>query len=264
MKYCIAYDNKSRHLNDFNEIILKYDHKTSAIIEHVQKYKQEQRIILNIQELEDVLSCKDIFNAAADEHSSIAIMGTITQTAAMKEIGLPWFYADIVDSWDMLNGFIKQGVSDVYVGNEFAFDMFTISSICKEANVNVRVFANVAQTNCPMVKNTMTQFFIRPEDVPYYESYVDVIEFYGPLDRQDILYDIYSKGKWLGNLNDLIIGLEEKINNTVITGCFGVLRVGCKKRCGYSNKCDVCTRFLNIDKVIEEVYNERKTNEISM
>lgn len=256
MKYGMLYDNRSRHLEDFNEIILKYDHKTTAIIEHIQKYKQEQRIILNVQMLEDVLDCKDIFIAAAGEHSNIALMGTTAQTAALKEIGLPWFFAEVVDSWDKLNGFINQGVSDVYIGNEFAFNMGDISEKCHSNSVKVRVFANVTQTNCSMIEETITQFFIRPEDVLMYDEYVDVIEFFGPIDRQDILYEIYVKGKWIGNLNELIIGLKEDVNNTVIAGIFGTLRRNCGKRCAYSSSCDVCTRFVSINKTLKEVHSE--------
>ena len=77
MKYCMRYDNRSRHINDFDEVILNYTHKTSEIIDHVAKYKQEQRIILNVVEMdnEELLKCKDIF-AAAGEVANIAIMGT--------------------------------------------------------------------------------------------------------------------------------------------------------------------------------------------
>ena len=256
MKYGMMYDNRSRHLNDFDEITLKYEHKTAEIIEHIKKYKQEQRIILNIQALEDVLDCKDIFLAAAEVHSNIAIMGAKSDLEELKEIGLPFFFAEVVDSWDKLNGYIQQGVSDVYVGNEFAFDLSTISQVCKLYNVKIRVFANVAQSNYPSVGNTMTQFFIRPEDVTMYDDIVDVIEFFGPLDRQDVLYEIYTKGKWIGNLNELIIGLKEDINNTLIAGCFGTLRRTCKKRCAHSTKCDICTRFVSIQNTLKEVKSE--------
>lgn len=266
MKYCMRYNNRSRYLNTFDEVILKYEHKTSVIIEHVQNYKQEQRVILNLQDFEgDILDCKDILLAAAGHHPQIAIMGTRVQTAAMKEMGLPWFYGEVVDSWDKLNGFIKQGVSDVIIGNEFAFNMANIALVCKEANVKVRVYPNVAQSNCAFVEDTMKQFYIRPEDVSFYKEYVDVMEFYGPAEKQDVLYDIYTKGRWLGNLKDLILGLKEDINNTVIAGCFGVLRINCSKRCSYSPVCDVCNRFISINNTIQEAENGKlETNEVSM
>lgn len=258
MKYGMMYFNISRHLNDFDEIILKYDHKTMNIVPHVQdKYRQEQRVILNVQQLpdEDFEESFIYMRAAAQTHPEIALMGTLAQLPRLKESGLKFFFGEIVDSWDKLNGFIQLGVSDIYVGNEFAFNMEDISAVCKQANVNIRVFANVAQSSCPVVENTMTQFFIRPEDLAMYGDLVDVIEFYGPIDRQDVLYEIYTKGKWVGNLGELIIRVKEDINNTLITPIFGTLRRSCGKRCAYSKSCNICPRFVSIQRTLEEVAN---------
>lgn len=258
MKYGMIYFNTSRHLNDFDEIILKYDHKTMNIVPHAQdNYRQEQRVILNVQQLpdEDFEESFIYMRAAAQAHPEIALMGTISQLPRLKESGLKFFFAEVVDSWDKLNGFIQLGVSDVYVGNEFAFNMEDISAVCKQTNVNIRVFANVAQTSFPVVENTMAQFFIRPEDLAMYDDLVDVIEFYGPIDRQDILYEIYTKGKWIGNLGELIIGVKEDINNTLITPIFGTLRRSCGKRCAYSKSCNICPRFVSIQRTLEEVAN---------
>lgn len=259
MKYALIYFNTSRYLKDFDEVVLKYDHKTINIIEYVQtKCEQEQRIVLNVQFLsdEDFEESLEYFAAAAQVHPNIALMGNVQQLDLMKKSGLSFFFGNVVSTWDTLNGYINMGVSDVYIGNEFAFYMKAISRVCKEHNVQVRVFANVAQTDCPAVGNTMTQFFIRPEDVTLYEELVDVIEFYGPIDRQDVLYEIYTKGKWIGNLSELIIGLKENVNNTLIAGCFGTLRRNCGKRCGYTSSCNICTRFVSIQKTLEEVNSE--------
>lgn len=255
MKYALVYFKPSKHLQDFNEIILDYNHKTADIVSHVQdNYKQEQRIILNIQQLpeEDFEESIVYMRAAAQAHPEIAVMGTVKQLPRLKESGLSYFFAEIADSWDKLNGFINMGVSDVYVGNEFAFNMEKISDVCKNKNVAIRVFANVAQTSCSAVGNDMTHFFIRPEDVMTYNDLIDVIEFFGPKDRQDVLYQIYTQGKWIGNLNELIIGLNQDINNTLITEIFGVLRRSCGKRCSYADNCNLCNRFPRFQQILIE------------
>ena len=266
MKYGMRYDNRSRHLNDFDEIFLVYDHPTVGIIEHIQKYKPEQRVILDVTGLseDDFDKSKDYFSAAAEVHSNIALVGAIGQVRELEESGLPYFFPHIVSCWDELNGYIKLGVSDVYVGNEFAFNMTYIANVCRTAGVQVRAYANIAQTNCASAANTITQFYIRPEDVVLYEEYIDVIEFYGPLDRQDVLYEIYTKGQWLGDLSTLIIGLKEEVHNPIITGIFGTLRRDCGKRCSYSPSCNVCTRFVSISNTLKEAHNEVKADEASV
>ena len=34
------------------------------------------------------------------------------------------------------------------------------------------------------------KFFIRPNDIELYAQYIDTIEFWGPEDRQDVLFEI--------------------------------------------------------------------------
>lgn len=260
MKYCMRFYTGCRNLDNADEVILKYTHKTAEIIDYVKKYKQEQRIILNAAELDilSLLGSKEILTAVKEVHPNIALMLTLTHKntiKSIKEFGIDYFFIEAADTWDKLNAFVKMGVSDIYVINEFAFSMVDIARYCHERNIKVRAYANVAQSSSLLDNmNTITSFFIRPEDVQHYENHLDVIEFFGPIEKQDVLYEIYTKGKWLGNLKDLIIGLQDSINNTVIIGCFGVVRMRCNKHCNYS-QCNICTSFLDIDKVVEEAYS---------
>ena len=90
-----------------------------------------------------------------------------------------------------LNGMIRYGVSDVYIVNEFAFYLPQIKKNCGD-EVKIRVFPNVSQSTDKLhVLPTVTSFFIRPEDIPFYEEYVDVCEFFGTVDRNEVLYKIY-------------------------------------------------------------------------
>ena len=269
MKYCMLYDNRSRYLRNADEIILKYQHKTSEIIEHIGTYKQEKRVILNVYLLdnETLLDCKEIFAAVAERHPNMAILGEVTQAGVLTELGLPFFFANIVDTWDKLHAFINCGVSDVYIGNEFGFSLKKIAPVCKEHNVNVRVFPNAAQTSSHMLKPTMNSFYIRPEDLKYYEDLVDVVEFFGPIEKQDVFFKIYSTRRWLGKLNLIILGLEdaEDVKNTIFLECFGAVRTNCDKRCSYSKGCNMCTRFISINKTIDEVVkNEREPDETTV
>ena len=261
MKYCMRFYTGCRNLNNVNEIILKYNHKTTEIIEYVKKYDQEQRIILNAAGLDalSLLASKDIFIAVKEIHPNAALLLSFNHKNTLdsiKEWGIDFFFMELVDSWDKLNSYIKLGVSDVYIGNEFAFSITSIGKYCHDHNVKVRAYVNVAQSSSTMGNmDTITSFFIRPEDIEYYDDYLDVTEFFGPVEKQDVLYEIYTKGKWLGNLKDLIIGLKDSVNNRVIMGCFGVVRMRCGKHCNYQN-CNICTSFIDINEVVEEADNE--------
>ena len=87
--------------------------------------------------------------------------------------------------------------------------------------------------------DTITAFFIRPEDLILYEPHIDVVEFFGPIDRQRVLHEIYTNGKWLGKLSDIIIGLHSDIDNQSIAPRFAEARIKCRKKCNQEN-CNLC------------------------
>ena len=89
-----------------------------------------------------------------------------------------------------------------------------------------------------------------------YEDLIDIYEFFGPLDKQDVLYDIYSTSRWLGDLNNIILGLDESIDNLTIVPHFGQARTGCNKRCAY-NSCNICG-------MVKEVADSLKSKDIGM
>jgi hypothetical protein len=78
-----------------------------------------------------------------------------------------------------------------------------------------------------------------------------VCEFFGPLDRQSVLYEIYNKGRWLGDLRELIVGLGFSIGSRTILPCFGEERVNCEKKC-YYGKCIICDKIMTISNQLKE------------
>lgn len=240
MKYSIKFYKGCRTLERADEIIIKYDKKSAGLLDFVQKWNEDQRIIVDITELEDIESNLDIFAAAAGIHPEFAVMLHSTQNyepiAALK---LPFFFIDGVNCYDDLVGQITLGVSDVYILNELCFNLDEISKYCHENKVQIRVYPNVAQSASNFAVDEFKKFFIRPDDISFYEEYIDVIEFFGPLDKQPVLYDIYTDERWIGNLNDVILGLTKEIDNKTVVPYFGEARQKCRKRCIFG-RCDIC------------------------
>lgn len=169
---------------------------------------------------------------------------------------LKFFTTSIISEWDNLFSTINKGVSDVYIGNEFGFSMKDIAQVCHgdQINVKIRVYANIAQTRCnyDYPFDEITKFFIRPEDLVFYEDYVDCIEFFGTKNRQGVLLDIYQSKIWLGKISDLILGFnDEKIDNKTFHPSFGKFRLNCGKKC-VINKCNLCGRASDLALAMEE------------
>lgn len=251
MKFAIKFYQGCRVLSEADEIIIQYDEKNPNLIKFVQKYKENQRIVVNITELENIEENLNIFKAAYKAHPQFVILLSYKQNAEdLAERDIPFFFIEGASNMDDVMGMLRLGVTDLYVMNELAFNIKNISKYCHDNNVAVRVYPNVAQSSTNFSINTLTKFFIRPDAVRIYEPYVDVFEFFGPLDRQAVLYDIYRDERWLGMLDEVIIGLDKNIDNQTIVPYFDVIRTNCQKICGIG-KCNTCGAAENFSKTLK-------------
>ena len=276
MKFAIKYYRGCRTLSEADEIIIQYNEKNSNLIDFVQKYNYNQRIIVDISNLKNIEDNLKIFETVYSIHSCFAILLRYGQcTADLAEMNIPYFFLDGASTFDEMVGIVNCGVSDIYIINELGFNLKEISKYCHNKNVKIRVYPNVAQTISKFPTKSLTNFFIRPDAIKIYEPYVDVFEFFGPLDRQPALFDIYKDERWLGQLDDVIIDLKENIDNRTIVPYFDTIRANCKKICNLE-KCDVCKAVENFGKTLETKEigikrekaehdrNEYKINENSM
>lgn len=265
MLFAIRYYNGNPNfVNSRDELILNYEQPHPVLPEKIQEYDEKLRIIMDYsksENLDNFESDLEILKAAMENHKNFGVIINLDQIEAIEELknaGIPYFFTEGIGTWDNLLGAIKLGVSDVRICNELAFSIDRVSKICKENNVLIRVYPNVAQTSSSFKNGEpVTKFFIRPEDLDLYEEIVDVIEFYGAVDRQQTLYSIYTNRKWLGNLNDLILDLNKDINNTTVYPGFGKYRMSCDKRCSYG-KCNLCYRIYELSEGLNTALIEKE------
>lgn len=256
MKYCVNYYRRFRYKNQIDEIILRYKDRQIGLIDFLKKKAQpHQRIIISPEYDVSISKNLDIIEAAKKIHKNIAVLLPYEQKDVaidLSEMNVDFFFKEFVSGWDTLMSFVNYGVSDIYIVNELGFELKEVAKVCHNKNVKVRVFPNVAQYGNKIKNlNNFNSFFIRPEDIALYEPYVDVCEFFGPLDRYSVLYDIYTKGTWIGDLKDLIIGLDFSIANNTIMPLFGERRLNCGKKC-YQGKCIICEKITSVAQQLEE------------
>jgi hypothetical protein len=158
----------------------------------------------------------------------------------LKEAGIPFFYSDYFTKSDEIYWAIGKGVTDVYITEGLCFDIGDIGKYCREKGVKVRVIPNIAQhaVGCKDGVPDPLKFFIRPEDVRQYEDSIDILELIADT-GQNALYEIYRNGEWRGNLDTLIVGLEDTIYNRSMNPIFGLMRINCHHKCMYG-KCRFC------------------------
>ena len=299
MKYALKYFSTSKKMAEADEIIIKYDEP--APLDHLiwfatEKCRPEQRLVIDFDIASIIIAsesaentiyddskkqeCLEVelnkFIALKEKHSNIAIKmysifgKNITNfVQSLKDNKISFFLNFLPKTIAEVIALVKYGVSDIYIANYLGFNLTEIRKITE--GVNIRVYPNVAQNPpvCDLVDepdNSIKTFFIRPEDLEVYEDYVDIIEFYGAIDKQDVLMDIYKDGYWMGNLNELILDFKENINCMNLMPDFGFYRLGCEHRCDLE-KCNYCdiSKSLAAELKAKDIYikKERKdrTNE---
>lgn len=259
MKYALRFFQESQIKEAVDELIIKYTHKTVKLIDFVSNQPDNKRIVIDVcsctkTDLEDSLN---IFIAAKEKHKNIAILLSQYQKdilITLEEHMISFFFQEGVDTWDKLIFQMGCGVSDVYITNEFAFNIKLISQICHDKNIKVRIFPNVAQTSSKMKGNlnSFKFFFVRPEDIDLYEDFVDICEFFGPIAKQDILYKIYKDKTWKDQLSYLILGMDKEIDGNTIPPGWAERRLTCNKKCSYTGHCKICEYVLDLGAAMQE------------
>lgn len=258
MKYCLVLTDIPA-IEKADEILLEYNRKNLKIIDYIKEHSN-QRIILNISNLDEALQYKEIerLNAIYAENKLNFSIKLPKYNEKIKDLlsnlQIPFFFDWIITDWDELLGYIQLGVSDVYIGNNLGFELDKVAEVAHQNNVQIRVFPNVAQSSWKETSG-LKKFFIRPEDVTFYSDYVDVFEFWGAdLKKQEIFYKIYSKQEWFGSLNEIIYELNEELDSRYIIPRFAEKRVRCKKECLKGGKCQICDRIKELSHTLEEAH----------
>lgn len=160
-----------------------------------------------------------------------------------------YMFLDMASDWEVLNYFLSLNPCEVYITNSLCFDLPNVKKVC--GDVGIRIIANVAQSAWTD-SSAITKFFVRPEDVVYYEPFLSGIDFFGENIIQEIMYKAYVRGYWLGNIEEFIIGFNDNVDNRRLPPDFGEKRIGCKKRCMSGSGCKLCIRMKEFGQRLEK------------
>lgn len=264
MKYCINYSNKSHIIDKVDEILIRYDkNKILELFTQFIPAHLNQRVIVQLIEednidtiVNDLKKIISIYNENKDIKFDIQLPFYNQKfMEELKDTNLKYFFKAAANSWDKFTGLMSQNVSDIYITDELAFELDKIAEIAHKNNIKVRIYPNVAQSRWDKLSDIL-KFFIRPEDIEIYEPYVDVCEFYGDKAQQiDTYYKIYQEDKkWFGDLQEIIIGLDSKIDSRYIIPRFAEKRIKCGKDCLKNGKCEMCKRILDLSEQLENAH----------
>lgn len=243
---------------------LEYAYKPWLIPSLLSKFPQSTFIIF----CEDRFLTEDVFSKLADwrkegfNNFKLKLPLSATQHITMlQHFDLPFFFNHYCGDIDTLSGILSYNPTDVYITNTLCFNMIEISNYIHSKNIKVRVCPNIAQSSWTELRGP-SSFFIRPEDIDFYSSFVDVFEF-TTHSAQNIVYEIYAvKKEWCGGLNEIINGLRDCTTlSNQLPAFFSNKRLNCNKRCGYG-KCNFCNDIMNFTNEMtkEGIFYQKRNN----
>lgn len=264
MNYCLYFNNNLIPLlqgDNSIEIKIRYADQFAALERFVRLYPKH-RIILEVchfQEFFNEIHFTNFKNWYLQNNPNIIVTfnpvniskGCVfTETFARHIDPVPFYFNDIITSEKVLETYLQSGAKEVIIGGDLGFNLFSVKRKCEERGIRVRVIANLALHGETEDRTTrsFTKFFIRPEEIEFYQDYVDSIEFYCPQSSQEKLYNFYSKGKYVGDLVYLIHGLVESIPNRALPYQWTVMRAICNRKCQFGKKCKLCDSFIKVAK----------------
>lgn len=260
MKFAIDYLHENIDiLSKFDEVFIDYRNDLEEIITYI-KDNPDKRCIINIDDKDACLNM-ELINNYLDirENNNInfsikfkAYYDGITEILDKIKGKIPFFFNIYINDWDMLHGYIKLGVSDIYIVESMCFELDKVAAIVHDANIQIRCFGNVAQSRSGGL-SAIKKFFIRPEDVKFYDKYIDVIEFFGTKEQKSVAIDYYRDSmQWFGDLNEIIINFNDNVDSRFIVREFAPRRIKCGKKCLKGGKCDFCDTVVKLSKTLKE------------
>lgn len=252
MKYCMSGRHSTVALREADEIKMKYVDKERAI-DFIKEYP-EKTIIIEIPKDIDVIdwTLLDAYNDAA---TIILCLYDLRHVNECVEHNMKFYWAYPITSYYELKGIMELKPYYLLLGAPLCFDL---EAIHQKTGIYIRLVANIAYEAYIPRENGICGQWIRPEDIKYYEPYVNAIEFAGvDLTAEKTLVKIYKNDQeWPGNLNALIKNLNYDVDSRALPDEFGQLRVRCGQRCMSIGTCHYCQSAFIFANKIRDTYNE--------
>ena len=263
--FCLNYYPSQKYLQDADELKIRYRPADRTLKDFLEAYQNKTIIIDVTDSFEDVDA--QLLKGLYDKYKNIKIIFDFYNKeflARAQQIEIPFFFTNLITTRDQLHGLLKYNPTDMYICEELGFSLDKISKILHDNSVRVRVFPNICQSSFPETPSIKT-FFIRPDDITVYATFVDVFELISDKERQQVLYKVYKQEKWFGKISDIIPSFKGDLDSKYLLNNFGMIRSRCGKRCLYKQgSCAICDRFLELADTFEDnkivVHKQKKEN----
>ena len=245
MKYCVSARQPKDVLAKADEI--RFDYKDRKGLYNLIEEFPKKRYIINIPRNTEI-DWQELVMFAAKVDLTLALEN-MRMAKICRELKLPFYWGYPITSFYELQGIVFLGACELLLGAPLYFDLAEV----KKKGLPIRLVANLCFDGYIPRPNGVCGTYVRPEDVPAYEPYVDTLEFEtDDIKKEAILLKVYQEDKnWPGNLNLLLTNLGEHVDNRAIPEQFGSARIQCRQNCQRGGSCKLCFTAIQLSQALD-------------
>ncbi len=234
------------------------------VIEYIKNHPNVRVNILLIQkDLNDKLEQQLSILGKVTTNYTVAC-STFVELRKLLSKSIPAYLNFPITDWETFSALIDLGVSDILIDGPLGFQMDTINS--KKENTLIRVRPNESPNAAICLEDNENTFFIRPEDLEVYNPFIDICEIFSDnKEKEMVLYNIYKRKSFNGDLSILVPQLKISIQNPLITKNFAKSRLNCGQKCksGKTN-CQRCSKILHFTNLVNSYFKQIQENNIEI
>lgn len=265
MRYCVSGRQPYSVMKKADQVKVRWEDR-DRIIDFVEKLPDKE-IVLEVKELPQTQDF-ETWKMYHDKFAEFYIAAYDLSLAKLFNLEhIHWYWPFPITSFYELQEIIKLDPVYVVLGPPLFFDLEAVKKIIGN-HIGIRLVCNNAKPEYLNFDKQPNFFgpYIRPEDVCYYEDYVEILEFYheNNLKKEETLLRIYKEDKmWPGNLALLIDNFNYHVDNRGIPKDFGEARTYCRQRCQDGGRCRLCQHLCEFSTALrKEKFRRRQEAKI--
>ena len=245
MKFSMSARQSQEYLQKADEIKVQWRDRR-IIPDLFEKYPNATINLTRYFQDDEEIDWKEINNYNILSQGKL-VLG-LTKPEEMEEArknNYKFYYLSAIRTFQELNEVSAFGVCRIRLGAPLFFQLEKVRRVYSGP---IYAIANMASNDSLFErKDGVTGLWIRPEDIPTYEPYIELIEFVGNIKQEQALFRIYAQNhEWPGELNMLVQDLNYPCTNRMVPPVLAETRLHCGQRCQEGGSCRICYRMFDL------------------
>ena len=242
MRFSLSSRQNKEYLAQADEVRVEA-RDIKALVEILMEECPTQDVVLYLPREFDKEFLNDCYKMANGRLKFCLSVPMMNLAKICHDMGWAYYFDTPIHTYEDLRSCKAMGVTEVKLGAPLAFELDKVKAI----GIPIRAVPNVANQGDFIKTDGVCGQWIRPENIPQYEEYIDIIEFDKvDLRQEQALFRIYKRQSWMGELGLIIQDLNHTGSNYLIDPSYTERRMNCGQVCESRGTCHICYVMLDL------------------